>query len=71
MVFIYDCNGQRVGNPNGYKTMGAANGQYNRRKSKVRAAINAAYDARWEWYELTQCPVYFRRRNWCEIKTID
>lgn len=44
--FIFDCNGDIVGNPNGYKTMSAALTQQNRAGSPAYKAIWAAYDAR-------------------------
>lgn len=71
MFFIFDCNGQIVGNPNGYKTMAAAQGQYTRRKSAAYRGIWGAYDARTEWYEKSHCPMYFRRRNIMEIKLVE
>ena len=44
--FIFDCNGDIVGNPNGYKTMSAALSQQNRPGSAAYKAIWAAFDAR-------------------------
>lgn len=44
--YIFDCNGDIVGNPNGYKTMRAALSQQNRPGSAAYKAIWAAFDDR-------------------------
>jgi len=45
IYFIYDCNGQIVGNQNGYPTYRGASQQAFSTKSKAYAEIRAAYDA--------------------------
>lgn len=44
--FIFDCNGNIVGNPKGYRTMRGAMQQHDRRGSPAWRAIWAAYEAR-------------------------
>ena len=44
--FIFDCNGDIVGNPKGYRTMRGALRQQDRRGSPAWRAIWTAYDAR-------------------------
>lgn len=43
--FIWDCNGNVAGNPNGYPTFRGAQTQAESRKSKAYNQIKAAYDA--------------------------
>ena len=44
--FSFDCNGDIVGNPRGYRTMRGALQQQDRRGSPAWRAIWAAYEAR-------------------------
>lgn len=68
MFFIYDCNHSIVGNPNGYKTMAAAQSQANNPKSRAYKGIWAAYDERQFNYEKTCMPIPLMRRNISSIK---
>ena len=43
MYFIYDCNGNIVGNPKGYRTYNGAERQQNSKKSIANKAIWNAY----------------------------
>jgi hypothetical protein len=45
-LFIYDCNGNIVGNPKGYRTFKAAWVQQEKRTSPAHKAIWAAYEER-------------------------
>jgi hypothetical protein len=44
--FIFDCNGDIVGNPKGYRTIRGAIREKERRNSPANRAIWAAYDAK-------------------------
>jgi len=68
MFFIFDCNDEIVGNPNGYATFRGAMAQADSKKSKVYRAIWGAYDKRDAAYELTQCPMPFRAFNIFSVK---
>jgi hypothetical protein len=46
MYYIYDCNGEVIGNPKGYRTFRGANQQANSRRSKVYPKIWATYEKR-------------------------
>jgi hypothetical protein len=46
MFFIYDCNGDLVGNPKGYRTFIGASRVESGRNSKVRAQIWDTFTAR-------------------------
>ena len=76
MFFIFDCNGDKIGNPNGYKTNKGAVRQCENKGSKVKSeiwkryyeseAINKAKNNnlvyRIEWIEPFD-PVKFMREN--------
>lgn len=46
MYYIYDCNGEVIGNPKGYRTFRGANQQANSRWSKVYPKLWATYEKR-------------------------
>lgn len=41
--YIFDCNGQMLGNPNGYKNYSTASAQTNRKQATVYIRIWRAY----------------------------
>ena len=64
MYFIYDCNGNIVGNPKGYRTYNGAERQQNSKKS-------IAYKAIWDAYYLKAPNPANNDRLVCSIKLIE